>query len=134
MLRLFYWIVSTVFIFCLMCSQTSLPQDKYKLTWDNNSELDMSHYEIFAWHGADTLQSPFRDDTPADSYSRYLLKKNIPYHKQDSLVKVDVDYVANGDWIQFAVTAVNKRGIKSNIAVTPFIRSEDLRTREKHNL
>ncbi len=117
-----------------MCSQTSLPQDKYKLTWDNNSELDMSHYEIFAWHGADTLQSPFRDDTPAESYSRYLLKKNIPYHKQDSLVKVDIDYVANGDWIQFAVTAVNKRGIKSNIAVTPFIRSEDLRTREKHNL
>jgi hypothetical protein len=123
---------STIFlvILCFIWGCENLPKDDYNLSWNLNPEPDISHYIIYGWHGADTTRSPFRDDTLADNFQKLILKNNISHNPSDSVVNVSVSFVANGDWLQFAVSAVNTYGLKSNISISSFIQSDDLRSKK----
>ena len=101
----------------------NLPRHNYKLNWNANPEADVSHYLLYAWHGEDTLSAPFIDSTSAGRYSQYFIKKVTP-SSTDTIVRDTVEYVANGDWLQFAIAAVNKSGGVSPIGISNFIKSE----------
>jgi hypothetical protein len=101
----------------------NLPRHHYKLNWNANPESDVSHYLLYAWHGEDTLSAPFIDNTGAGHYSQYFVKK-VPHSSTDTMIRDTVEYIANGDWLQFAITAVNKSGGVSPIGISNFIRSE----------
>ncbi|UCF65219.1 MAG: hypothetical protein JSW33_05140 [bacterium] len=99
----------------------------YKCRWNPNPEPDMSHYLLFAWNGSDTTQSPFSDNSSASRYSSYKIKEIV--HKFNvPAIRDTVEYVANGNWLQFAVAAVNQSGAVSTIGVSNYLKSEDLRT------
>jgi len=99
----------------------------YKCRWIPNPEPDMSHYLLFAWNGADTTQSPFTDNSPASRYSIYKIK-DVPHQFNVSAIRDTVEYVANGNWLQFAVAAVNQSGAASTIGVSNYLKSEVLKT------
>ena len=101
----------------------NLPQHKYKLNWNANTETDISHYLLYGWHGRDTLSSPFIDSSSASSYSQYFVKK-VTHLPVSTVIKDTIEYVANGDWLQFAIAAVNKTGSVSPIGLSNFIMSE----------
>ncbi len=101
----------------------TLPKHNYKVSWNFNTEPDISHYLIYAWHGPDTAASPFIDSSSAGRYSQYFIKKTV--HRPDTPTQKDtIEYVANGDWLQFAIAAVNNSGGVSSISVSDFIKSE----------
>lgn len=122
--------VLCLIIFCSLWGCEDLPEHDYNLSWNINPEPDISHYIIYGWHGADTTKSPFRDDTYADHYQKFILIDNISHNPADSVINISVSFVANGDWLQFAVAAVNTYGAKSDISITPFIQSDDLRSKK----
>lgn len=101
----------------------NIPTHKYKISWNSNTEPDISHYLIYAWHGSDTTASPFRDSSSAGRYSKYFIKK-VNHRPQVATQKDTIEYVANGDWLQFAIAAVNNSGGASSISVSDFMKSE----------
>ena len=101
----------------------NLPQHQYKLSWNANIEPDISHYMLYAWHGKDTLSAPFIDSSSASRYSQYFIKKVNP-QSVGTVIKDTIEYVANGDWLQFAIAAVNKAGAVSPIGLSNFLKSE----------
>lgn len=101
----------------------NIPTHDYKISWNSNTEPDISHYLIYAWHGSDTTASPFRDSSSAGLYSKYFIKK-VNHRAQVTTQKDTIEYVANGDWLQFAIAAVNNSGGVSSISVSDFIKSE----------
>jgi len=108
---------------------TSLHYEKdysYKCRWNPNPEPDMSHYLLFAWNGSDTAQSPFMDNSSASRYASYKIKE-VSHHFNVSEIRDTVEYVANGNWLQFAVAAVNQTGSVSNIGVSNFLKTENLK-------
>lgn len=118
------------FIYCQKKSETNdttvtdnIPTHDYKISWNSNTEPDISHYLIYAWHGSDTTASPFRDSSSAGRYSKYFIKK-VNHRPQVATQKDTIEYVANGDWLQFAIAAVNNSGVVSSISVSDFIKSE----------
>ena len=67
--------------------------------------------------------APFIDSTSAGRYSQYFVKK-VTHSSTDTIVRDTVEYIANGDWLQFAIAAVNKSGGVSPIGISNFIKSE----------
>ena len=101
-------------------------EHQYKFSWNANPEPDMSHYFLFGWNGTDTSQTPFKENTAASRYFSYRLKQ-IPHYSGATVIKDTVTYVANGNWLHFAVAAVNQNGGISKIGTSNFLKSEDLR-------
>jgi hypothetical protein len=97
----------------------------YKFRWSANPEPDMSHYYLFAWNGDDTTNSPFTDNSSAHQYMSYRIKQ-IPHISSSTNIMDTVAYVANGNWLHFAVAAVNQQGGISKIGTSNFLKSEDL--------
>lgn len=122
----------TLFIF-LQCGGKSdsdqkpiienLPMHEYKLSWNVNIEADISHYLLYAWHGKDTLSVPFIDSSSAGRYAQYFIKK-VTHPSAGTVLRDTIEYIANGDWLQFAIAAVNKSGGVSPIGISNFIKSE----------
>ena len=107
---------------------TDLPnqgEHHYKFRWNPNPEPDMSHYYLFAWNGTDTTQTPFTDNSSAYKYMSYRIKQ-IPHTLESGEIRDTVAYVANGNWLHFAVAAVNQQGGISKIGTSNFLKSEDL--------
>ena len=52
-----------VFLILFGCSMQA-GQSAYYVTFDPNTEPDMSHYNLYVWVGADTLQCPFFEGMP----------------------------------------------------------------------
>jgi hypothetical protein len=97
----------------------------YKFRWNPNPEPDMSHYLLFAWNGADTSQSPFSENASAQRFISYRLKQ-VPHTFGHSEIKDTVVYVANGNWLHFAVAAVNRQGGISKLGTSNFLKSNNL--------
>lgn len=133
--KIFTFKIGLIILFCcsIQCQNKSesnntnttntFPTHDYKISWNSNTEPDISHYLIYAWHGSDTTASPFKDSSSAGRYSQYFVKKKI--HRPSIITQRDtIEYVANGDWLQFAIAAVNNSGGVSLISVSDFIKSE----------
>jgi hypothetical protein len=101
----------------------NLPIHKYKLSWNVNFESDISHYILYAWHGEDTLVSPFIDSSSAGHYAQYFIKK-VNHQTAGTVLRDTVKFIANGDWVQFAIAAVNQSGGVSPIGISNFLKSE----------
>jgi hypothetical protein len=101
----------------------------YKFRWNPNPEPDMSHYYLFAWNGTDTSQTPFKENASASKYMSFKIKQ-IPHTARGTEIRDTVAYVANGNWLHFAVAAVNQQGGISKIGTSNFLKSEDLTQQE----
>ncbi len=95
----------------------------YKFRWNANPEPDMDHYLVYGWHGTDPNQTPFEDRTDANNYDTLLIQR-VPHQFNTPIIRDTIAYVANGDWLHFAVAAVNKAGKVSKIGISNFLKSD----------
>jgi hypothetical protein len=124
-----YFILSILFVICCGDKKKdhfnelkNQPTHDYKFCWQANPETDMLYYNVYAWHGEDTLNTPFQDSALVSSCLQYFLKK-VRHESGVSNIRDTIAYFANGDWLHFAVCAVNSQGGMSRIATSNFLKS-----------
>ena len=99
------------------------PTHDYKFCWQANTESDMSHYNVYAWHGDDTLNTPFQDSALVSKRLQHYFLKTVHHNFGVPEIRDTISYVANGDWLHFAVCAVNSKLSISRIATSNFLKS-----------
>ena len=103
----------------------------YKFRWNANPEPDMHHYLVYGWHGTDTTKTPFKDGADIRNLGGLLIQQ-VPHQFNTAIIRDTIMYTANGDWLHFAVVAVDTFGGVSKIGISNFLKSEVI-NREKEN-
>jgi hypothetical protein len=95
----------------------------YKFRWNANPEPDIDHYLVYGWHGDDTTKTPFINNSDTNGYNSYLID-SVPHQFNTVNIRDTIMYSANGDWLHFAVAAVDTLGNVSKIGVSNFLKSD----------
>ena len=95
----------------------------YKFRWKANPEPDMDRYLVYGWHGSDPNQTPFKDNTDAKNYKDYLIDSTV-HQFNTPIIRDTIMFTANGDWLHFAVAAVDTLGNVSKIGLSNFLKSD----------
>jgi len=103
----------------------------YKFQWNANPEPDIDRYLVYGWHGTDTTQTPFKNDPDRRILAIYLIDSTLHLFNTP-IIRDTIMFTANGDWLHFAVAAVNKAGKVSKIGISNFLKS-DTANRGKEN-
>jgi hypothetical protein len=139
----FFIHIGLVILFCFLNSCSHETEDQknitmsytkdhdYKFNWNANPEPDMDHYLVYGWHGPDTTKTPFKDGADIRNLDGLLIQQ-VPHQFNTPIIRDTIMYTANGDWLHFAIAAVNKSKEVSKIGISNFLKS-DIANREKGN-
>ena len=105
----------------LSCGQKEKPLQEIQITWTPNSEPDMLYYRLFWWHGSDSASCPFVYGDSSYRYTRYFVK-DVPHQVGVDQMEILYKDLADGGWVRAALTAVDKNGNESPLAVSNFLR------------
>jgi len=103
----------------------------YKFRWNANPEPDMDHYLVYGWNGTDPDQTPFINNADTSNLAIYLIA-STPHQFNTPIIRDTIMFTANGDWLHFAVAAVDSLGNVSKIGLSNFLKSNTVNQGKKN--